>query len=91
MRANLASIRGRIEVDTEPGASTEFRVFVPVSLSVLQCLVVRCGPQPYAIPLGPGHPSHGRPARGLRARILTALVTRGSGVPHAALLARPAL
>ncbi|HMC07029.1 MAG TPA: hypothetical protein VKG89_06485 [Solirubrobacterales bacterium] len=47
--------------------------------------------QPYAIPLGPGHPSHGRPARGLRARILTALVTRGSGVPHAALLARPAL
>jgi tRNA (mo5U34)-methyltransferase len=47
--------------------------------------------QPYAIPLGPGHPSHGRPAGGLRARFLTALVTRGSGVPHAALLARPAL
>jgi tRNA (mo5U34)-methyltransferase len=44
---------------------------------------------PYAIPLGPGHPSHGRLTGDLRNRILTALLTRSSGVPHAAVLARP--
>ena len=47
--------------------------------------------RPYAIPLGPGHPSRGNVTGDVRGRILTRLATGGSGVPHAALLARPSL
>ena len=42
----------------------------------------------YAIPLGAGHPSRGR-REGVRARMLARLLAGGSGVPHAAVLARP--
>lgn len=45
---------------------------------------------PYAIPLGKGHPSRGEPARRLRQRALSRLLAGGSGVPHSALLAKPA-
>ena len=41
--------------------------------------------RPYGIPLGPGHPSAGQ----RDGRIAQRLVTRGRGVPHAALLAAP--
>jgi two-component system chemotaxis sensor kinase CheA len=51
VRANLEAVRGRIDVSSRPGQSTEFRVTVPVTLSVLQCLIVRCSGQAYAVPL----------------------------------------
>jgi tRNA (mo5U34)-methyltransferase len=45
---------------------------------------------PYAIPLGKGHPAASAPPwRGLRSRLGTRLLTRGTGVAHAALLAHP--
>jgi tRNA (mo5U34)-methyltransferase len=45
---------------------------------------------PYAIPFGAGHPASERPRERLRRRVLTRLVTGRVGVPHNALLARPA-
>jgi tRNA (mo5U34)-methyltransferase len=45
---------------------------------------------PYAIPFGPGHPASSRPLERLRRRALSKLMTGRVGVPHQALLARPA-
>ena len=45
--------------------------------------------RPYAIPFGAGH-QHDRRLSPLRSRALTWALTRASGVPHAAVLARPA-
>lgn len=45
---------------------------------------------PYAIPLGTGHPSYGKPVRPLRDQILIRARAGGAGVPHNALLAKPA-
>jgi tRNA (mo5U34)-methyltransferase len=46
--------------------------------------------RPYAIPFGTGHPASERPLERLRQRTLTRLVTGRVGVPHSAVLARPA-
>jgi tRNA (mo5U34)-methyltransferase len=45
---------------------------------------------PYAIPFGEGHPAKSTPLRLLRQNALTRLLTRKTGVPHNALLAKPA-
>jgi tRNA (mo5U34)-methyltransferase len=44
--------------------------------------------RPYSIPLGPGHPSRG--TESFRERLLQRLATGTVGLPHSALLARPA-
>jgi tRNA (mo5U34)-methyltransferase len=44
---------------------------------------------PYAIPLGTGHPSYGKPVRPLRHQMLARARAGGTGVPHNALLAKP--
>jgi len=51
VRASLNAIRGRIEVRSDPGVGTEFRIAVPITMATLRCLVVSAGGQPYAIPL----------------------------------------
>ncbi len=51
VRASLNAVRGRIEVRSDPGIGTEFRIAVPITMATLRCLVVNAGGQPYAIPL----------------------------------------
>ena len=51
VRANVESARGRVEVHNEPGAGTEFRIIVPITLAVLPCLLVEAGEQRWAIPM----------------------------------------
>ena len=51
VRANVEAVRGRIEIHTEPGVGTEFRVIVPITLAVLPCLLVDAGGQRHAIPM----------------------------------------
>jgi two-component system chemotaxis sensor kinase CheA len=50
VRAQLEAIRGRVEVHNDPGRGCEFRLSVPITLAVVPCLVVRCGPRRYAVP-----------------------------------------
>ena len=45
---------------------------------------------PYAIPFGTSHPAFGKPMRPLRDHLLTRARAGGTGVPHNALLAKPA-
>ncbi len=51
VRANVEAVRGRVEIRTELGAGTEFRVIVPITLAVLPCLLVDAGGQRFAIPM----------------------------------------
>ncbi len=51
VRANADAARGRVEVRTTPGAGSEFRIIVPITLAVLQCLLVETGGQRFALPL----------------------------------------
>lgn len=50
VRANLERVGGRIEVETVLGKGTVFRITLPVSLSILRCLLVQAGPSIVAIP-----------------------------------------
>jgi two-component system chemotaxis sensor kinase CheA len=40
---------GEVRVATEPGRGTTFAMIVPAALSMIKCVVVRCGEQLYAI------------------------------------------
>lgn len=51
VRASLNAVRGRIEVRSDPGVGTEFRIAVPITMATLRCLVVNSAGQAYAIPL----------------------------------------
>jgi two-component system chemotaxis sensor kinase CheA len=49
VRTQLESVRGRVEVRSRPGEGTEFRISVPITLSVAPSLVVRVGGRAYAL------------------------------------------
>ncbi|HXZ99832.1 MAG TPA: hybrid sensor histidine kinase/response regulator [Candidatus Binatia bacterium] len=51
VRASLNAVRGRIEVRSDRGQGTEFRIAVPITMATLRCLVVNASGQTYAIPL----------------------------------------
>ena len=50
VRTNVESVHGRVEVRSEPGAGTEFRIIVPITTAVLRCLLVEAGGQRFALP-----------------------------------------
>lgn len=50
VRANVAAAGGRVEVHTERGSGTEFRIIVPITMAVLRCLIVETGGQRFALP-----------------------------------------
>ena len=50
VRTNVESVHGRVEVRSEPGAGTEFRIIVPITTAVLRCLLVDAGGQTFALP-----------------------------------------
>jgi two-component system chemotaxis sensor kinase CheA len=51
VRASLNAVRGRVEVRSDPGLGTEFRIAVPITMATLRCLVINSAGQAYAIPL----------------------------------------
>ena len=50
VRSNIESAHGRVEVRSEFGAGTEFRIVVPITTAVLRCLLVEAGGQSFALP-----------------------------------------
>jgi two-component system, chemotaxis family, sensor kinase CheA len=51
VKTSVEAARGRIEVRSELGKGSEFRIVVPITLAVLRCLVVEAGGQRFALPL----------------------------------------
>jgi two-component system chemotaxis sensor kinase CheA len=51
VRTNVVEgARGRVEIRSTPGEGTEFRIVVPITLAVLQCLLVEAEGQRFALP-----------------------------------------
>jgi len=50
VRTNVEAARGRVEVRSQLGQGTEFRIVVPITLAVLRCLLVEAGGQRFALP-----------------------------------------
>ncbi len=51
VRDMVAQVRGTVRVTTAAGRGTQFRLQLPVTLSVLRALLVEIGGEPYAFPL----------------------------------------
>jgi len=50
VRNRIESLRGRISIGTEPGLGTRFTLSVPLTLTMVSALFVRCGSQSFALP-----------------------------------------
>lgn len=50
VRTNVEAALGRVEIRTERGAGTEFRILVPITSAVLRCLLIEAGGQRFALP-----------------------------------------
>jgi two-component system, chemotaxis family, sensor kinase CheA len=50
VRTKVESTHGRVEVRSEWGVGTEFRIIVPITTAVLRCLLVEAGGQSFALP-----------------------------------------
>jgi two-component system chemotaxis sensor kinase CheA len=52
VRANVSALGGAVELDSEPGRGTRVTLTLPITLAIIQALVVGAGAQRFAIPLG---------------------------------------
>jgi two-component system, chemotaxis family, sensor kinase CheA len=50
VRQNVEALQGHIDIDSQRGIGTTFRLTLPVSLSTLRCMLARIGEETYAIP-----------------------------------------
>jgi two-component system chemotaxis sensor kinase CheA len=51
VHSSVEAVRGRIEIESDPGTGTMIRLIVPITLAVLSCLVVEAGGQRFGLPL----------------------------------------
>jgi len=47
----LEQVRGRVEVSTELGRGSEFRIIVPITLTIVPCLILTASGQAFAVPM----------------------------------------
>lgn len=50
VRSDITALGGRVEVSSSPGSGAIFSIFLPLTLSVAQAVLVRYGQQQYALP-----------------------------------------
>ncbi len=51
VKTNLSELNGTIDIDSTPGEGTRFQLKLPLTLAILQSMLVRSGVETFAIPL----------------------------------------
>jgi len=51
VKRNLQALKGSIDITSTPGEGTTFRIMLPITLAIIQALIVRAGDEQFAIPL----------------------------------------
>ena len=51
VQAALSNLKGAIELESDPGKGTKFRLMVPLTLASIQALLFRAGRRLYAVPI----------------------------------------
>ena len=51
VKTNIQKLNGRIDIDSQPGLGTTFRVHLPLTLAIMPVLVVKVQKQSFAVPL----------------------------------------
>lgn len=51
VKAKIESLNGSIGLETHPGKGTKFKISLPLTLAIIQALLVRVGREVYAVPL----------------------------------------
>ena len=52
VNSKISAIKGSIDIDSEIGKGTTISIYVPLTLAIVQALVVRAGCEGFAIPIG---------------------------------------
>lgn len=52
VRTKIEALSGSVEIETRPNAGTMFKIRLPLTLAIIQALLVNVGEEIYAIPLG---------------------------------------
>jgi two-component system chemotaxis sensor kinase CheA len=55
VKNNIQKLKGRVEIESAPGAGTTINIALPLTLAILPVLIVRYGAQPFAVPLAMVH------------------------------------
>ncbi|MFM7250546.1 MAG: chemotaxis protein CheA [Planctomycetaceae bacterium] len=50
VRRNVERLRGKIEIDSTPGAGTRFTISLPLTLAIIEAVIVGVGEERYVIP-----------------------------------------
>jgi two-component system chemotaxis sensor kinase CheA len=50
VKRNIEALRGKVEIDSIPGQGTTFRMMLPLTLAIIDGMVIRVGSQRYVIP-----------------------------------------
>jgi two-component system chemotaxis sensor kinase CheA len=51
VKSNIDALQGEVLVETQAGAGTCFRVVLPLTLAIIEGMIVRCGDERFVIPL----------------------------------------